>query len=123
MVTPSKGFVQIDGFGRVLKRLEVMSLKGKVKATAQVGYRKHYSVYVHENLQSYHAPPTQAKFLESPARRLESFLSAMIAAQVASKKSVESAVMKAAEYLLAESQKIVPVDTGALQKSGFAELK
>jgi len=33
------------------------------------GYTRYYSVYVHENLDSYHKPPTKAKFLEDPMMR------------------------------------------------------
>jgi len=38
------------------------------KADIVVGYTANYAVYVHENLQARHKPPTQAKYLEQPAR-------------------------------------------------------
>ncbi len=46
--------------------LETRTFRGR--AVADIGYSRggipHYGVYVHENLDVYHAPPTQAKFLE-----------------------------------------------------------
>lgn len=33
------------------------------------GYTRSYGIYVHENLEAYHKPPTKAKFLEDPMRR------------------------------------------------------
>jgi len=35
----------------------------------RVVYTASYAVYVHENLDAYHEPPTQAKFLEETLRR------------------------------------------------------
>jgi hypothetical protein len=37
---------------------------GRIEGT--VGYNMPYAVYVHERLDVYHEPPTQAKFLEQP---------------------------------------------------------
>lgn len=39
-----------------------------------VSYSTWYAIYVHEILWYYHKPPTQAKFLETPFRRLKSRL-------------------------------------------------
>ncbi len=38
-------------------------------ATAAVVYEAPYAVYVHENLEAFHQPPTQAKWLEETWRR------------------------------------------------------
>jgi len=43
--------------------------KGKgYRVVVQVGYTADYAVYVHERLDLHHDAPTQAKFLEQPAR-------------------------------------------------------
>jgi hypothetical protein len=55
---------------------------GALRASAHVRQRGHgyntvtyvvyltdYAIYVHEDLTKYHKPPTQAKFVETPARR------------------------------------------------------
>ncbi len=34
-----------------------------------IEYLQAYAIYVHENTQAYHRPPTQAKFVEGPMRR------------------------------------------------------
>jgi len=39
------------------------------RTTMELGYSTDYAVYVHENLEAYHKPPTQAKFLETPLRQ------------------------------------------------------
>lgn len=33
-----------------------------------LSYGTNYAIYVHENMEAYHKPPTRAKFLEEPAR-------------------------------------------------------
>lgn len=44
--------------------------------SAAITYSTDYAIYVHEDLTKYHNPPTQAKFLEQPAReRLPRMLS------------------------------------------------
>jgi len=35
---------------------------------AAITYSTDYAIYVHEDMTKYHNPPTQAKFLEQPAR-------------------------------------------------------
>lgn len=37
---------------------------------AIISYGANYAIFVHENLEAQHAAPTQAKFLEQPAREL-----------------------------------------------------
>lgn len=50
--------------GRVHK--PVQDMKGNV--SMDLSYGTNYAVYVHENLEAYHKPPTKAKFLEDPVR-------------------------------------------------------
>lgn len=46
-----------------------------------VGYTQEYAIYVHEDLNARHAPGKEAKFLEGPARRLQTRLARVVAAE------------------------------------------
>jgi hypothetical protein len=39
------------------------------KMSIAMSYSTNYAVYVHENLEAHHDPPTKAKFLEDPLRQ------------------------------------------------------
>lgn len=43
-----------------------------------------YAIYVHENLEAYHAPPTQAKFLESVLLESAPHMASRVAARMRS---------------------------------------
>lgn len=90
-----------------------------------VGYTQNYGIYVHENLQAAHRPPTQAKFLEQPARELgaNGTFTRIIQAAMAKGATLEQALLLAGLRLQRESQKLCPVDTGALRGSAFTRLK
>ncbi len=49
---------------------------------ATVIYDAEYAIYVHENLDAYHAPPTQAKWLEETLRQYRGSISSMIRQEV-----------------------------------------
>ncbi len=88
-------------------------------AKYSVGYSADYATYVHENLQAYHEPPTRAKYLEEPVRRLRPQMSKIVKEHLANGKSMAFASRAVAELIKIESQAIVPVDTGALKASVF----
>ena len=46
------------------------------------GARAPYALYVHEDLNAYHAPPTKAKFLEDPFRRSVSGISGRLVVKI-----------------------------------------
>lgn len=48
-----------------------------------VAYLMYYSVYVHEDLTKYHDHPTQAKFLEQPAREHRKYMMEIIRREIA----------------------------------------
>ena len=53
-----------------MKNTSRVAVTGKGFSTkATVQYTVWYAIYVHENLEAEHAPPTQAKFLSVPAYR------------------------------------------------------
>ena len=56
---------------------------------ATVGYSADYAIYVHENLEAHHKPPTQAKFLSDVYRRFRGDITRTI------KKAVQNAIEKA----------------------------
>lgn len=57
-----------------------VAVEGKLLATtAYVFYGTSYATYVHEDLEAFHEPPTQAKYLEQPAREHNERLKQIIA--------------------------------------------
>lgn len=85
----------------------------------EVGYAQTYAIVVHEDLTASHAPGKQAKYLESPARRMNRELETIVVAVYKNTKSIKRALYSAGLALLKASQRIVPVDTGALRASGY----
>lgn len=84
-----------------------------------VGYTQTYAVYVHEDLSARHAEGKQAKYLETPLRKLGGELGS-IAAQIFKRTgSMRTALLTAGLRLQRESQEIVPIDTSALRASAF----
>jgi hypothetical protein len=116
--------VKIDGVPRLLRTLEGLATRARQDAGRRVavGYRADYAVFVHEDLTAYHAGGGQAKFLETPLRAMHQQLGAMIREDVSRGASLIQAERRAAEALLAASQALVPVDTGALLASAFIEV-
>jgi hypothetical protein len=60
--------------------LEASTSRGR--ATAEIGYARggnpHYAVFVHENLEMHHRPPTQAKFLQRALEESQELVQARI---------------------------------------------
>jgi len=127
--TRGKNAVQISGTKRLFAQLASRSLKGKVKANLQVGYSARYAIYVHENLNIKHPQHSthncggQAKFLEIPVRRLRKQMALIIRNTILAKNGLVQGMLKAGQLLLQESQKLVPVDTGYLKRSGYARIR
>jgi hypothetical protein len=88
-----------------------------------VGYTAAYAVYVHENLEAKHKEGKQAKFLEQPARELTQEFREIIFKTLSSGGTVAEALLMCGLRLQRESQKIVPIDTGALKNSAFTRLE
>jgi hypothetical protein len=107
----------------VMASLKSRSLKGRKEMKLQVGYEAPYAVYVHENLEAYHKPPTRAKYLESPARRLRKKMTEIVLRSVKAKNGLEEGILRAGRVLLDESLKIVPRDTGFLASTGYVRME
>ncbi len=86
------------------------------------GGSAYYAVYVHEDPRKYHKPPTRYKFLEEPAKLLQTEIGLIIKGTMQGGGSLQDGLVNAAQYLLVESQKIVPEDTGRLKRSGFVRV-
>jgi hypothetical protein len=113
-----------SGTGGVSKMITANAAKAKAaNVKLNVGYEAPYTIFVHERLDLYHEPPTQAKFLEQPAREWAFRLGRMVFDLMKQGKTARQALMAAGEKLLEESRKITPIDTGELRESGFVRLE
>ncbi len=105
-------------------KLQALAAKAqKDQASVVVGYTANYAIFVHENLEAYHEPPTQAKYLEQPARELKPELASIIAELIKKRKTMAQALLVAGLRLQRESQLLVPVDTGNLRAGAFTRLE
>lgn len=103
----------------VQTKLQAMSLKNRKVSNVSVVYEAYYAIYVHEVPR----PPTSTgtwKYLEGPARDPNNvrYMQFLINQSLKNKESLLRAITKAARYLLNESKRLVPVDTGYLKSSG-----
>jgi len=107
-------------FTRVAGHLKQIREQGKRKhkVTFAVEYRTPYARRVHEDLEMRHPRGGQAKYLEQVIRENAKFMTDMVKDLVADGMGLEKAVMTVGLWMLEESQKLVPVDTGALRDSG-----
>lgn len=105
----------------VVASLEDRKLK-KPKVSLNVGYTQSYAVYVHERLDVHH-PVGQAKFLEQPAREKAGEIGRIIRETYRRTKDLVLSLTAGGLFLQRESQKLVPVDTGALRASAFTRVE
>lgn len=103
---------------KVTAKLREMSLKGRKTMTVSVVYTAPYAVYVHEDLEANHTNGGQAKYLEQPARQLQHEMVSIVRRSIENKNGLEEGLLRSGEFLLRESQPLVPVDTGELRDSG-----
>lgn len=90
------------------------------RVTVIVGYREYYAVWVHENLNidhSRHSCGGRAKYLEEPVRGIRKEFPRAVANHMRRGLSLLQALLNVGRMLMYMSQKIVPVDTGALRAS------
>jgi hypothetical protein len=113
--------VWMSGTKKVVAAIQERSLKGRKDARVDVGYSAPYATFQHENL-LYNHPVGRAKFLEEPARVYSHIIADIVKQNLQNKESLETAVLRAGNWLLSVSQQIVPVDTGALRASGYVKL-
>lgn len=109
------------GVTKVLSAFKRLERKfGPSKVSVIVGYTQNYAVPVHENLEAHH-PIGQAKYLEQPARELAGEIGNITKRAVRGGATLEQGLLLGGLRLQRESQKLVPVDTGALKNSAFTK--
>lgn len=106
----------LEGLG---KRLNISPSERRF--SIRVGYRADYAIYVHEDLTMHHTNG-KAKFLEDPYRRLKGAMLYSIREMIRAGYGFRRALLAAGRFLLSESRKEVPVDTGYLKGSGYVEV-
>lgn len=119
----AKPKVVVTGISQVVNALRARnrSLRVGGKDRLTVGYSAPYAVYVHENLEVHHVKG-QAKFLEEPARTKRDDMVMIIREEMKAGRTLAQANRKAGQFLLRESKKLVPVDTGVLKASGYVRI-
>ena len=129
-IKTSSGGSEVEGFGALIESLtRARDRFGRYarQPKASVVYTAPYAVYVHEDLEMNHPIHAggrdcggEAKFLERPMREGRSMMARIIQRKLNLKrpKTLLEAMVAAAEWLLRASQRLVPVDTGALKESG-----
>ena len=85
-------------------------------ASGTVGFTQNYALAVHETHRK------KSKYLEQPARTKRNELGTIVVKGMKATKSLEKALIIAGLNLQIASQKLVPVDTGALKASAFTSL-
>lgn len=118
-------FVQIQGMKSLQNKIAVRIDKSRTTYRQRlfVGFAAPYCIYVHERTDIPHAPPTQAKFLEQPARQFRNQMGGVIRFALQRGKTYAEALHDAGWFLLKKAWPLVPVDTGWLKSSGFVEVK
>lgn len=97
--------------------------RGGERQTVVAGYRAHYAVYQHENLQYKHAPGRRAKFLERAIRENKKNLMFLIRDYLQARRDVPGMLMVAGRFILNASNVTIPLDTGFLRDSEFMRLE
>lgn len=116
---------QIGGYPEVIRGLQAAFARfGKApRVTVRVGYSADYAGIQHERLDYHHAPPTQAKYLETPMRENGPQYQAMVEQGILNGLTLTQALMVAGIQLQQDSQFLCPVDTGYLRSSAFTEVE
>jgi hypothetical protein len=137
--------MKIEKLESLVAKLRAMAKKSKVTDNVSwvVGYSTNYALFVHEDLEKRHGSVyneyyaaeidaglmhsrgegQQAKFLEQPARRLnnDGEFSRILKEGKKRGLNLDQCLMMCALRLQRESMELVPVDTGILRASAFAE--
>lgn len=113
---------QVQNLSKVVQYLKAKEKGARIKYRVTVGYTQEYAIYVHENLEA-NFKVGQAKYLEQPARELQGQMAQMVKDYVAGGMKLGMALYMVGLFLQRESQKLCPVDTGALRASAFTRLE
>ena len=100
---------------------------GNPKASVSSGYKAHYAIYVHENLEIEHPIHWthdcggKAKFLTDPFRSLRKWIVKVVQNGLNKRLSLLNALYRAMLGVERLSELEVPVDTGFLKSTAFTE--
>lgn len=118
----AKAGLHFEGVDRLVAKLKLKARKQQAKELGQevivVGYTQAYALYVHEDMEAKHTNG-QAKYLETVTREKQQDIKRVLRQGYQSTGSIIQAMVLAGLYIQRESQKLVPVDTGALKNSAF----
>ncbi len=109
---------KVEGIKELYKTIDRMVDKHTGPKSVSVGYTVAYAMPVHENMTAYHKRG-QAKFLEQPARTFRKVMQEIIIKGLKRGLLMIDCLVLAGLRLQRESQKLVPIDTGALRNSAF----
>ena len=117
---------EILGLQKLVAQLRNLAAKSRKDddVSVSVGYTAAYAIFVHEVLTNKHNPPTQAKFLEQPARELSSngTLANIVRQAKLDGRTMSQALLLAGLRLQRDSQALCPVLTGNLRASAFTRV-
>lgn len=108
--------VHISGAGRVTRMFKQREIAAE-SVSYSVEYTAEHAIPVHEDLDAYHEPPTQAKFLEAPFRALRKDMTDYIADAIRKGRTMRQGAYQAMRKLLSVSKMLCPIDTGELRGS------
>jgi hypothetical protein len=119
--------VEIVGYRPLMAKLTAINKKTAKDYSkyVQIIYEAPYAVYVHEDLEMPHAPPTQAKYLETAMKQQSKSgeMSRVITRHLKKGDTIGEAMKQSALKILEKSNELVPVDTGFLKESGKVVVK
>lgn len=115
--------LETDGVQGILSFLQKKVQEAGKDVDVVVGYDKDYAIYVHENLEAFHKPPTQAKFLEQPLREMRPQAVKLLSALMKRGMTLGQALFQVGLEVQRRSQELCPVDTGALRASAYTRVE
>lgn len=120
----------ITGVKKVISLLQKKLKENAENPTPQVsvGYTQAYALYVHENMEvsltlKNVRAGRGAKYLETPYRQMMTSMVQHIRDGLKARKPLAKLLMVEGLLLQRASQKLVPIDTGALRASAFTRLE
>lgn len=109
----------MEGLTKTLKGFDkaIAQTKRETPTSFRIEYTAPYALKVHENVNAEYRNG-EPKFLENAIKENKKRIGEKIANLVRKKKGLKHAIKRGAEDLLEQSNKRVPVNTGALKRSG-----
>lgn len=110
--------IDINNTGAIKAAFEGWSARFRRSAKVSVKFTVGYAAKIHEDMAMPHPNGGQAKFLETPMRTETAVMQSIFRQEIKNKQSVERAMVRMADHLLAKAKELVPVRTGRLRDSG-----